>query len=79
MDQPVTPERVRPSTWRAALAGLLSAGLALAIGELIAGLSDQLTSPVISVGNQVVDAVPRQVKDFAIETFGTRPNTAAIE
>ncbi|WP_421120357.1 molybdopterin-dependent oxidoreductase [Aquihabitans daechungensis] len=68
----------RPSVWRTGLAGLLAAALALAVGELVAGLSSQLTSPVISVGNRVVDAVPRQVKDFAIETFGTNDKKALL-
>jgi DMSO/TMAO reductase YedYZ molybdopterin-dependent catalytic subunit len=78
MAAPPDAATVRPSTWRAALAGLLSAGLALAVGELVAGLSSELTSPVISVGNRVVDAVPRQVKDFAIETFGTNDKKALL-
>jgi DMSO/TMAO reductase YedYZ molybdopterin-dependent catalytic subunit len=68
----------RASWWRAALTGLLAAASALAIGELVAGLSSQLASPVISVGNQVVDAVPRPVKDFAIETFGTNDKIALL-
>jgi DMSO/TMAO reductase YedYZ molybdopterin-dependent catalytic subunit len=72
------PRSERPSIWRTGLAGLLAAGLALAIGELVAGLSSRLTSPVISVGNRVVDAVPRQVKDFAIETFGTNDKKALL-
>jgi DMSO/TMAO reductase YedYZ molybdopterin-dependent catalytic subunit len=64
--------------WRTGVAGLLAAAVALAVGELIAGLSSQLSSPVISVGNRVVDAVPRQVKDFAIETFGTNDKKALL-
>ncbi|WP_426573147.1 molybdopterin-dependent oxidoreductase [Aquihabitans sp. McL0605] len=79
-DEATGPKRrpPRPSIWRTALAGLLAAALALAIGELIAGLSSQLTSPVISVGNRVIDAVPRQLKDFAIETFGTNDKKALL-
>jgi DMSO/TMAO reductase YedYZ molybdopterin-dependent catalytic subunit len=73
-----TDEGRRPSWWRSAIAGLVAAAIALAIGELIAGLSDRLTSPVISVGNRVVDAVPRQVKDFAIETFGQNDKKALL-
>lgn len=68
----------RPSVWRTGLAGLMAAALALAVGELVAGLSSRLTSPVISVGNRVVDAVPRQLKDFAIETFGTNDKKALL-
>lgn len=68
----------RPARLRSAAAGLIAAGIALAVGELVAGLSSQLTSPVISVGNRVIDAVPRQVKDFAIETFGTNDKIALL-
>jgi DMSO/TMAO reductase YedYZ molybdopterin-dependent catalytic subunit len=73
-----SPVADRPTWWRSALAGLLAAASALAVGELVAGTSDRLTSPVISVGNRVVDAVPRQVKDFAIETFGTNDKIALL-
>lgn len=62
----------------AALAGLLAAGVALATGELVAGLTDRLSAPVLTVGNRVVDAVPRPVKDFAIETFGTNDKIALL-
>ncbi len=75
---PRRSDRPRPSVWRSALAGLLAAGLALAVGELVAGLSSRLTAPVISVGNRVVDAVPGSVKDFAIETFGTNDKKALL-
>jgi DMSO/TMAO reductase YedYZ molybdopterin-dependent catalytic subunit len=79
MDAPApSVTAARPSWWRTGLAGLLAAAVALAFGELVAGLSSQLSSPVISVGNRVVDAVPRQVKDFAIETFGTNDKKALL-
>lgn len=82
MDEPAAPPSPasddRPSVWRTGVAGLLAAATALAIGELVAGLSSRLSSPVISVGNRVVDAVPRQVKDFAIETFGTNDKKALL-
>lgn len=68
----------RPSVWRTGLAGLLAAAVALAVGELVAGFSSRLSSPVISVGNRVVDAVPRQVKDVAIDTFGTNDKKALL-
>jgi DMSO/TMAO reductase YedYZ molybdopterin-dependent catalytic subunit len=63
---------------RAALAGLLAAATALAVGELVAGASSRLAPPVITVGNRVIDAVPRPVKDFAIETFGTNDKIALL-
>jgi DMSO/TMAO reductase YedYZ molybdopterin-dependent catalytic subunit len=72
------PPGPRPSRWRGALAGLVAAATALAVGELVAGLSKRLSPPVITVGNRVVDAVPRQVKDLAIEWFGTNDKKALL-
>ena len=69
---------VRPSWWRCCLSGLLAAAVALAVGELVSGFSAELTSPVISVGNQFVDAVPGSLKDFAIQTFGTNDKKALL-
>ena len=42
-----------PSLVRSGVAGLLAAALALAVGELVAGISGRLAAPVISVGNAV--------------------------
>ncbi|MCB0972033.1 MAG: molybdopterin-dependent oxidoreductase, partial [Acidimicrobiales bacterium] len=75
---PATASRPRPSRWRSAIAGLVAAAVALAVGELVAGLSSRLASPVISVGNRVVDAVPRPVKDLAIDVFGTNDKVALL-
>lgn len=57
--------------WVGALVGVLSLGAGLAAAELVAGLWDRWRSPVVSVGDRVVDAVPAPVKDWAIATFGT--------
>jgi DMSO/TMAO reductase YedYZ molybdopterin-dependent catalytic subunit len=54
----------------AAVAGVVSAGVALGVGELVAGLDGQLTSPVESVATQTIDSVPVAMERFAIETFG---------
>jgi DMSO/TMAO reductase YedYZ molybdopterin-dependent catalytic subunit len=48
----------------------VSAGLALGVGELAAGLDGRFTSPVESVATQTIDSVPLSVERFAIETFG---------
>ncbi|MDP9406028.1 MAG: molybdopterin-binding oxidoreductase, partial [Actinomycetota bacterium] len=71
------PRRPRP-TWRAALAGVLAAGVAVAVGELLAGLIDGARSLVIAVGDQVIDLVPSPVKEFAIATFGTNDKVALL-
>jgi DMSO/TMAO reductase YedYZ molybdopterin-dependent catalytic subunit len=61
----------RPSRTVAALAGLVAAAVALAVAELLAGLNRSWRSPVLDVGDRVIDAAPPFVKEFAIDTFGT--------
>lgn len=58
------------------IAGLLGAGTALAVGELLAGLGGSVPSPLAAIGRAVVDASPPWLKDFAIATFGTGDKTA---
>ena len=53
-----------------ALAGVLAAGTALGVAELVAALVRGQASPVIAVGGVFVDNVPKPLKDFAIRTFG---------
>jgi DMSO/TMAO reductase YedYZ molybdopterin-dependent catalytic subunit len=72
------PTPRRGSAAAAGLAGLLAAGVALSVGELIAGLSSSLTSPLVAVGNRVIENVPRSVKDFAIQRFGTNDKVALV-
>ena len=52
--------------------------MALGVAELVAGLSRSWRSPVIDVGDRVIDHVPPFVKDFAIETFGTNDKPALL-
>ncbi|WP_051062291.1 molybdopterin-dependent oxidoreductase [Ilumatobacter nonamiensis] len=54
-----------------ALTGLTAAAVALGVTELIAGLNRNWRSPVIDVGDRVVDNVPVWLKEFAIDQFGT--------
>jgi DMSO/TMAO reductase YedYZ molybdopterin-dependent catalytic subunit len=61
-----------------ALAGLVAALAALAVAELVAGTRRALQSPVLDIGDRVVDAVPRPVKDLAIEWFGTNDKVALL-
>lgn len=61
-----------------ALAGLLAAGAALAAAELVAGTRRDLQSPVLDVGDRVVDVVPRPIKDLAIDWFGTNDKVALL-
>jgi DMSO/TMAO reductase YedYZ molybdopterin-dependent catalytic subunit len=67
-----------PTTPEGMIAGLVSAASGLACGELVSGLFTDLTSPVIGVGNRVVDLVPQPIKRFAISTFGTYDKVALL-
>lgn len=63
------------SSWSArglgALSGLVAAIVALGVTEFIASLNRNWRSPVLDVGDRVVDNVPVWLKNFAIEQFGT--------
>jgi DMSO/TMAO reductase YedYZ molybdopterin-dependent catalytic subunit len=67
-----------PSKVSGALAGVLSGAVALGVADLVAGIGGGRRSPVIAVGDLVIDGVPRPVKDFAIRTFGTNDKTALL-
>ena len=58
-----------------AAAGLVSGGLAVAIGMLSAGIID-VVSPIDAVGSTFIDHVPRWLKEWAIQQFGTNDKLA---
>ena len=60
------------------LSGLVAAAVALAVAELLSGLHRTWRSPVLDVGDRVIDAAPSFVKDFAIDTFGTNDKPALL-
>jgi DMSO/TMAO reductase YedYZ molybdopterin-dependent catalytic subunit len=62
----------------AAVAGLVIGAFGLAVAELVASLSQQLRSPVLDVGDRVVDRVPTPLKDLAIDWFGTNDKIALL-
>jgi DMSO/TMAO reductase YedYZ molybdopterin-dependent catalytic subunit len=67
-DSPGAPRSLRNAL--AALAGLLSAAVALGFAELTAALVGPASSPVIAVGDAVITLTPEPVKEFAIRNFG---------
>ena len=67
-----------PPRWWGVITGLVAAGSGLAIGELVAGFSSELESPVVKVGDRVIDWVPTWMKNFAIENFGTSDKVVLI-
>jgi len=60
------------------LIGLVAGGLGIAVAMLIASLSGSWRSPVLDVGDRVVDQVPSWAKDLAIDWFGTNDKIALL-
>ncbi|CAM2903961.1 molybdopterin-dependent oxidoreductase [Skermania piniformis] len=54
-----------------AIAGLAAGGAGVGASQAIAAALPGTTSPLIAVANRVIDWTPRQLKEFAIEQFGT--------
>jgi DMSO/TMAO reductase YedYZ molybdopterin-dependent catalytic subunit len=58
--------------------GLLSSAAGLAAAELVVGIVRGSASPVVPVGQEVIDRVSPSVKDWAIETFGTADKAVLV-
>ncbi|MCU1657612.1 MAG: molybdopterin-binding oxidoreductase [Pseudonocardiales bacterium] len=61
-----------------ALIGLLSAAVALGVGEIVAAFVRPAASPVIVVGNRFILLTPEPIKRWAIRNFGTSDKTALL-
>lgn len=55
----------------AALIGMLSVGLALGVGHLVAAFLSPSASPFVAVGDTVIRFSPQTLTEFAKTTFGT--------
>src|ERR1700722_12565207 len=66
------------SPWRGAVCGLLAAAATIGVGQLFAGLSVPSASPVVAVGEVVINHTPLPVKDWATATFGTADKTVLV-
>jgi len=60
------------------LTGLITAAVALGVGQLVAGITGPQGSPVVAVGSAAIDLAPPAVKNFAISTFGSNDKTALV-
>ncbi|MCL3862243.1 molybdopterin-dependent oxidoreductase [Actinotalea sp. K2] len=65
-----------PARRRAALAGVLSAGLTLGVAQLVAVAVSPGSAPLVAVGDAFVDRTPAWLKDAAIAAFGTQDKVA---
>ena len=61
-----------------AVAGVLAAGLALAVSELVAGLIFSAPSLVLAIGERAIDLTPGAVERWAIQTLGTNDKPALV-
>ncbi|MCY9786543.1 molybdopterin-dependent oxidoreductase [Nocardiopsis sp. EMB25] len=60
-----------------AIVGLVATGAALATAEVVGALlSRPASTPLLAVGDAVVDLTPQPVKQFAVDTFGTADKIA---
>jgi DMSO/TMAO reductase YedYZ molybdopterin-dependent catalytic subunit len=58
--------------------GVVATGAGLAAGEFVVGAVDGSVSPVVAVGNKVIDLVPLPLKNWAVDTFGTSDKTVLV-
>lgn len=72
------PAALAPHLVAGAFLGLLVGAVALGVAHLVAGIVGANSSPVVAVGETVVDAVPGWLKTFAIRTFGTHDKLALL-
>jgi DMSO/TMAO reductase YedYZ molybdopterin-dependent catalytic subunit len=70
-------QRLRLVTLGAAV-GLLSAGVAVGVGELAAAFIRPAAAPVIAVGNRFILLTPESVRRWAVREFGTGDKHALL-
>jgi hypothetical protein len=61
-----------------AVAGFLSAAVALGVANLVAAFVRPQASPVIAVGGAFVDRTPSWLKNFAVQRFGENDKTMLL-
>ncbi|HKU34480.1 MAG TPA: molybdopterin-dependent oxidoreductase [Paenarthrobacter sp.] len=72
----------KPGTWSkgpdsmAALAGVVSAAVALSVAELIGAFFTARATPLFALGSTFIDFTPPWLKDFAVAAFGTNDKAA---
>jgi DMSO/TMAO reductase YedYZ molybdopterin-dependent catalytic subunit len=60
------------------ITGLITALVALGVGQLVAGITSPQASPVIAVGDAAIDLTPPPLKNFAISAFGSNDKTVLV-
>jgi len=57
---------------------VLTAAVALGVGQLVSGLTARQGSPAVVVGQAAIDLAPPPVKNFAISAFGANDKTVLV-
>lgn len=65
-------------SWRAILAGIVAAAMALAVGEFVGALAAPRPGPVVAVANRVIDYAPTWFVQFGKDLFGLADKPALI-
>jgi DMSO/TMAO reductase YedYZ molybdopterin-dependent catalytic subunit len=60
------------------VSGLLAGAVAVAVGQLVAGITAPEGSPVVAVGQLQIDHTPPWLKNFAIREFGSHDKTVLL-
>ena len=58
--------------------GVLATLFGVAAAHLVAAFTDPATSPVLAVGSTIIDLTPTRVKEWAVQSFGTRDKPILI-
>src|ERR1700691_5403442 len=74
----MTSETDRSRALRGALAGLITGVVAVGVGQFVASLGSQASSPVVAVGQAAIGLAPPPVKEFAITEFGSHDKIALL-
>jgi DMSO/TMAO reductase YedYZ molybdopterin-dependent catalytic subunit len=74
----MTPRTDRARPLYGALAGLLTAAVAVGVGQLVASLGAQNSSPLVAVGDASISLAPQPVKNFAISEFCSHDKTVLL-
>ena len=73
-----TERRAAISPFQAISAGIVAAGGALGLSEILSGLSRKIPSLVVSVAEEIVDITPGFIARWSIDTLGTAQKPALV-
>ena len=72
------PRRAAISPFQAISAGIVAAGGALGLSEILSGLSRKIPSLVVSVAEEIVDITPGFIARWSIDTLGSAQKPALV-